>query len=71
MAIMENLLHSVAKMIAVNFAEWLSQNKWKKSINPEKAGFYWLDSADIQYKTIEDLYDVFLENERKRLEKSN
>jgi hypothetical protein len=66
---MEDLLHSVAKMIAVNFAEWLSKNKWQKRFktHPNKVGMYW--SHDVcEYKNIEDLYDMFEQDERKRLE---
>lgn len=66
---MEDLLHSVAKMIAVNFAEWLSKNKWKKRLqtHPSKVGMYWSDDV-CEYKSIDELYDMFEQDERKRLE---
>jgi len=64
---METILDAV-KMVAVNFAEWLSKNEWKKKAktHPKHIGKYWSD-IHCEYKTINDLYEMFLVDERRRL----
>ena len=64
---METILDAV-KMVAVNFAEWLSKNEWKKKAKtrPKHIGKYWSD-IHCEYKTINDLYEMFLVDERGRL----
>ena len=66
---MEELLEAV-KMVAVKFAAWLSKNNWtKRNVgHPKHIGKYWSD-IHCEYKTIEDLYEIFLLDESKHLEK--
>lgn len=61
-----NLILEATKMLAINFAEWLSKNQWQKRFktHPNKVGMYWSDYV-CEYKTIEQLYDMFLEYEKK------
>ena len=62
------ILSEAVKMVAVNFAEWLSKNKWIKRefTHPNKVGMYWSD-IHCEYKTIEDLYEMFRLEEQDRL----
>lgn len=63
------LLIETAKAIAVNFAEWLSKNEWikREKTHPSSVGKYW-SHVHCEYKTIEELYELFLVEEQKRLD---
>jgi len=65
---MEMILEAV-KMVAVNFAEWLSKNEWVKRLktHPKHVGKYW-SNITCEYKTIEELYEMFRIEEQKRLD---
>lgn len=63
----ESILKAV-EMIAVNFAEWLSKNQWVKRLktHPKHVGKYW-SNIYCEYKTINELYEMFRIDEQKRL----
>ena len=54
-----NLFLDVAKMFALNFVEWLSKNAWVKHFN----GLYF-SPFHFEYKKIEELYEMFLKEEK-------
>lgn len=62
------------KMVAVNFAEWLSENEWVKrkerQTHPNKVGQYY-SHKHCEYKTIDELYELFKVDEKNRLETEN
>jgi hypothetical protein len=57
-----NLFTSVAKIFAINFAEWLSTNLWIKNLT----GLYY-SPIHFQYKNVDELYDMFLKEEKNKL----
>jgi uncharacterized membrane protein YobD (UPF0266 family) len=57
-----NLFLDVAKMFALNFVEWLCKNSWIKQFN----GLYF-SPLYFEYKKIEELYEMFLEEEKNKL----
>jgi hypothetical protein len=63
------IILDAAKMVAINFAEWLSANDWRKRLatHPNKVGLYWSDTF-CEYKSIEELCDLFILEERKRID---
>ena len=65
---MEMILEAV-KMVAVNFAEWLSKNEWVKRLktHPKHVGKYW-SNITREYKTISELYELVRTEEQKRLD---
>jgi hypothetical protein len=63
---MNNLFLDVAKMFAINFAEWLSKNLWVKNLT----GTYY-SPIHFKQKKIEELYEMFLEEEENKLTKEN
>jgi len=60
-----NLFLDVAKMFALNFVEWLYKNAWIKQFN----GLYF-SPLYFEYKKIEELYEMFLEEEKNKLNKN-
>jgi len=64
---MEDISEEV-KEIAVNFAEWLSKNEWVKrdKTHPKYVGKYW-SNISCNYKSIDELYDLFIEDEKKKV----
>ena len=62
------MIKEVTKMVAINFAEWLQANEWVKRTltHPSNIGKYW-SHKHCEYKTIEELYELFLNDERNRL----
>lgn len=46
----------------INFAEWLSENEWRKKnhTHPKNIGKYWSDLF-CEYKTIDELFNLFKE----------
>ena len=63
------ILESVKKIVAVNFAEWLAENEWVKryKTHPKHVGKYW-SNITCEYKTIEELYDIFRNDEQKMVD---
>lgn len=73
------ILTECSKMLAINFAEWLNDNHWIKDPFPRKE----FDDDIIRYSniadvdicedeklityTINELYDKFIETEKKRI----
>ena len=65
---MKMILEAV-KMVAVSFADWLSKNEWVKreKTHPKNVGKYW-SNIHCEYKTINELYEMFRIDEQKRLD---
>ena len=66
------MILEVVKMVAVNFAEWLSKNEWVKrtKTHPNKIGMYW-SHKHCEYKPIGELYEMFIKEESERLGNKN
>ncbi len=49
------------KTVAISFANWLSKNEWSVRMvtHPKYVGSYW-SFIHCEYKTIEQLYDMFI-----------
>lgn len=63
------MILEAVEMVAVNFAEWLSKNEWVKreKTHPKNVGKYW-SHIHCEYKTINELYEMFRLDEQKRLD---
>jgi hypothetical protein len=59
-----NTKDTTERVKAIEFAEWISLNQWFKrfATHPKYVGKYWSDFYS-QFKTIEELYDMFLEEQ--------
>lgn len=56
----------VAKMFALNFANWLEQNKWIKNTFTNDKYFSPI-SLYLENKTLDELYEMFLKEEQNKL----
>lgn len=70
----ENIITSTMKMVAVNFAEWVNKNRYSKywgSDEPNRNKWYvgYTTPDSRKYFTTEELYEMFLVDERERLKK--
>lgn len=62
---MENIITNTMKMVAINFAEWIAREFWIVSSND-----LWYQKSDgnpDEGLTTEEIYELFLESERRRL----
>jgi hypothetical protein len=64
-----NLFLDVAKMFALNFAKWLAQNKWIRN-NFTNDKYFSPISLYLENKTIVELYEIFLKEERTKLKEN-
>jgi hypothetical protein len=58
------MIDELAKMVAVNFAEWLHKNGYRQS---RIDGIYWTNEEISTHHKTDELYEKFILSERERL----
>lgn len=61
---MTNNIFELMQGITINFAEWLSENEWYKQ---DKKHVLYYSNITCEYKTIDELYELFMIHEKGRL----
>ncbi len=65
------IIHEVMKEASVRFAEWMNQNRYSKYFGSDgpNCGKWYVQytTPDRTYFTTEELYDIFVEQEKTRL----
>jgi len=69
----DNTINDAVKMVAVNFAEWIHKNRYVKywGNEGENCGKWYVSYTppDRKYYTTDELYEMFIIDERERLKK--